>query len=623
MVSRHFNMLELISYKITWEDELMAEGSSSQFTDKAIEHYSSLFWLPSRKRAVLLLALVCLSAGTLSTVFLFPIFQGLVEGFFLGMFLFFLDLLLNYVVSALILRRDAIYNLTRTTALSLYCWVIWLFFIFAGIATAQPFGSSLFIRLCLLGFSAVLVLRLTIFSCTSFAGYGKLVIASYLQPCASIISFLVTWARIDYPILIFVVFSLIMCSISSFSFVFLLNTVGNRTLGFPSFSIFKAFLINWAVGSNAPFEEFLEQLGQEQDIEISIIKFGASKPKAVMVVPSVHPGPFRNIGSSLLPFMLKASLERKLDCVVGVPHGLLGHEFDLVSQRQNQKIINHVIEAIDFSTSEMMASPFVLVTDGLVTACCQIFGKSAFFSFTLAPNTIEDLPRDLGLFVSQEAQKRGLRTCTIVNAHNSINGKSNITEVLGALKKVAVASLDEAISLKQLPFEVGAATGVISDFGVKHGMGPGGITVITVKVGEQKTAYVIIDGNNLVSGLRETILSVLRLIGVNQGEVFTTDTHSVNGVIFNERGYHPVGESIDHKKLIQHIRELTILSLSNLEPVKVATHSTIIPRVKVIGEKQLESLSLLSERTIREAKKVVIPIFAFCGLLLILFLLFV
>ena len=40
-------------------------------------------------------------------------------------------------------------------------------------------------------------------------------------------------------------------------------------------------------------------------------------------------------------------------------------------------------------------------------------------------------------------------------------------------------------------------------------MGTGGITAIVVQVSKQKTAYVVIDGNNMISGLREKILAAL------------------------------------------------------------------------------------------------------------------
>jgi putative membrane protein len=592
--------------------------------DKAVKIYSSLFTLPTYKRAVSLLTLICVGAGLLSAFILFPPLEGIINGLSLGFSLLIVDLILDYAVSISVLSRDSIYDLRRTTALSLFSWVLWFFFIIVGVVTAAAFDlSSLLLKLCLLGFSAVLILRLTVFYSTSPMSRKRVLAASLLQPFSCVILFLAFWAKtlsVTYSTFLFLIFSLAVSLISTFFFVSLINRIGKRTLGISSLSLLKAFLLNWIVDLNAPFEEFLEKLGEERDVEVSLIKFSSSKLKAVIVVPSVHPGPFKNIGSSLLPSMLKKALENELNCVAAVPHGLLGHEFDLASQLQTQKMINRIVEFANFEVHEAKGTPFIKVSNGLATACCQVFGEFAFLSFTLAPETTEDLPQELGLYVHQEAEKHGLACCVVVNAHNSINGKINMPEALDALKAAANTCLEKAASLKRLPFEVGGATVIPNEFSLEDGMGSGGITVFVAKVGEQKTAYVTIDGNNMISGMREKILLALHSIGIDEGEIFTTDTHSVNAVVLNERGYHPVGAAMDHETLIKHIEEATLAAISDLEPVKATCAVTTIPNIKVIGAKQLEILCQLIDRALQKAKKIVIPIFGFSGLLLMLFL---
>jgi len=600
---------------------LTVENSLNQSMDKMVKHYSSLFELPSYRKLLLLLALSCAGGGILSTFFLFPLLEALVNGFILGFLLFLVNLVFDYIISMLILKQDPIYDLRRTTALSFFCWVLWLLFIFAGVAISRPFGFSWQVRFCLLGFSAMLILRLIVLDSTSSVSHKRLVVASLLQPFTCIIPLLFFLEGINYFLtFLFLVFSLTVSLISCFFFIFLLNRIGEQTLRISSFSLFKAFLLNWIVDLNAPFEKFLEKLGKEQDIKVSLIKFDASKPKAVIVVPSIHPGPFKNVGSSLLPSMIKTALEKELNCVVCIPHGLLGHELDLASQIQNQKIINCIVESMSFESSETKATPFIKASNSLATACCQVFGRFAFLSFTLAPNTTEDLPQELGLFANEETEKNELAHCIVVNAHNSINGMINNQKALTSLKRVATNCLEHTVSLGRLPFEVGAATILPEEFSLKDGMGPGGITIVVVKVGEQKTAYVVIDGNNMISGLREKILSALQSIGINEGEVFTTDTHSVNAVIMSERGYHPIGEAIDHEKLIAYIKKATFIALSDLEGAKAAACDIIVPKVKVIGEEKLEALCLLTDRAIQKAKKIVVPIFGTAGLLLMSFL---
>lgn len=618
-------MRELLSYRKLFElMSVRTADSLNQFIERASRHYSSLFMLPPYKKVLSLLALTCVGGGVLSFVFLFPFQEVIVNGLLLGFSLFFANLFIDSVISMTILEPDPIYDVRRIAALSLFSWVVWFFFIFAGLPITMIAGLSWWVRFCLLGYSAAIVLRIITLFSTSSIEYKRLIVAALLQPVFCIIPFLIFWTRTSYPLPSSMVFilSLVVCLTSGLFFVHILNSVGKHELGVPSLPIFHAFLLNWIVESNAPFEEFLEKLGENRDVEVSLIKFCSSKPKAIITVPSIHPGPFKNVGSSLLPSMLKTALEKEFDCIAGVPHGLFGHEFDLASQAQNQKIINYVIESANFEVSESRATPFIKVSNGLATACCQVFGNFAFLSFTLAPKATEDLPQGLGLFVCQEARKHGLAYCVVVNAHNSIDGAIDIQEALAALKRVAVACLKEALSLERLPFEVGAATVVPKKYGLREGMGKGGVTVIVVKVEQQKTAYVVIDGNNMVSGLREKILSTLHSMGIDEGEVFTTDTHSVNALILKGRGYHPIGEAIDEKDLIKHIKEATFSALSGLEPVKASCRNVTVQDVKVIGEKLLEQLCLLIDKVLKKAKRIVVPIFTTCGLLLMLIFMF-
>jgi putative membrane protein len=322
--------------------------------------------------------------------------------------------------------------------------------------------------------------------------------------------------------------------------------------------------------------------------------------------------------------MMKAALEKQLGCVACVPHGLMGHEFDLASQRQNQKVVDNLVASVhDLEVSETKASPFVKVTNDLATACCQVFGKSVLISFTLAPRTIEDLPPELGLFVAEEARKNGLNLCSVINAHNSKDGEAEMEKSMESLEDVARKCLKKVASLKQLPFEVGAATVFPKEFGLEDGMGTGGITVIVVKCGDQKAAYVVIDGNNMVSGLREEVLSHLNSLGIAEGEVFTTDTHAVSALILGGQGYHPVGEVMDKQKILAHIKDATLAAMAKLEPARVASGTVTVKDVKVLGAKQLERLCLLIDKSLQTAKKSVVPIFVATGILLMIFLLFV
>ena len=604
--------------------DVSTANSLNHSMNSALKHYSSLFFLPTFKKAITAIAVLCIGGVGLSAFALFPSVDGLISSLFLGISLFAVTLLFDYVTSKMVLGRDPIFVLRRTVALSLFCWVLWLVFIIFGVVFGAMFDLWWWIKLCLLGFSAVLTLRATVFLATSSVESMRHVAASLLQPFFCIVPFMVFWARLDSAILLqvlpFMVISPLACFASAFLFVSLVDRAGRRACGIPSIPLFKAFMLNWVAGLNAPFEELLEKLGENEDVEVSFLKFDSSKPRAAIIVPLVHPGPFKNIGSSLLPSMLKHEFEKKFGCDACVPLGILGHELDLASQAQNQKIIDYVITSAKFAASANKATPFVKITDGFATASCQVFGNTAFLSFTLAPKTTEDLPQELGRIVREEAEKNGLDCAIVVNAHNSIDDTVDMEESLSTLRSVASNCLKKAVSLSSKPFEVGASTVFPKEFSLKDGMGPGGITAIVVKVAEQKSAYVVIDGNNMISGLREEILSALTSIGFHESEVFTTDTHAVSAVILGRRGYHPVGEVMNHETLIGYIKEAAKAAVAKLESCKAGCKSVVVPKVRVIGKARLESLSMLVDKALQKAKQIVIPIFAFEGLFFILLL---
>jgi len=598
---------------------LATDGSLNQSMNKAQKHYSSLFFLPSLNKTVVFIFFICLITGISSEVFSSS--QGLTVGLLLGIAFFGATLTVDFIICKFVLK-DPIFVLRRVLVLSLFTWAFWLIFILLGTGLGEVFGLLWWVKLCLIGFATLITLRTVVLTCVSSASFGARLTAIVLQPVACVLPFVVFWANqnlapIDY--VPFLVVSPFIAVLSAYFFTRVLDNIGKKNYKVPSIDVFKAFMLNWVTGQNGPLESFLEKMGEDTDIDVSVLKFDSSKPKAAVIVPLVHPGPFKNIGSSVLPSILKEEYEKAYDCDACVPLGLLGHELDAASQAQNHKIINHIIGATNFQSSIDEATPFVRVSEGFVGASCQIFGKTAFLSFTLAPKTTEDLPQELGAIVREEAGKLGL-DAVVINAHNSLTESNEIEASIETLRSVAVKCLQKALTLPKHPFEVGSASLHPAEFTLKAGLASGGITVIVVKVEDQKTAYVVVDGNNMVSGLREKILAALGATGFSESEVFTTDTHAVSAIVVGRRGYHPVGEAMDPNALIGRIGEAAKSAAHNLEPCKAGYKRFMVPKIRVIGGGSLGAISVLIDQTIQKAKRIIVPIFGVEGLFLILLL---
>jgi putative membrane protein len=589
--------------------------------DNAKKHYSSLFSLPSYERSLLMVAAICIAGVTLTAYALTPT----VNAVLLGIALFAVTVFSDLVTCKAILRKDPIFIIRRTTAMSFYGWLIWLAFMALGAGLGYFFGGILWVKLTLLGFGAVLTLRVIVVTATSEASRWRQALSALLQPTLCIAVLIVFWSSISNTIPLQVLPFAVLAPIISYAAVFLLlrsiDQLGRKGYGLPAMPLFRAFLLNWVTDMNGPLEKHLEEMGEDADIEVNLLKFDSAKPQAAIIVPLVHPGPFKNIGSSLLPSLLKQNYEKKYSCNACTPLGILGHELDLASQAQNHKIITEVLSSAKFESEASSASPFVRATDGTAMASCQIFGDTVLLSFSLAPKTTEDLPQELGRLVAEEAKKYGLKHAIVVNSHNSLDDLNDTELHVEELKRAAIACLKKASALPKMPFKVGSASVFPQDFTQKQGMGTGGITAIAVEVGKQKTVYIVIDGNNMVPHLREKILSSLLGLGFEDSEVFTTDTHAVSALVTGRRGYHPVGEAINHDALINYISQVAKEADANLEDAKAGSKQFVVPKVRVIGEEQLNSISILVDKALVKAKKTVAPIFGAEGLLFILLLL--
>jgi predicted neutral ceramidase superfamily lipid hydrolase len=96
----------------------------------------------------------------------------------------------------------------------------------------------------------------------------------------------------------------------------------------------------------------------------------------------------------------------------------------------------------------------------------------------------------------------------------------------------------------------------------------------------------------------------------------------VTGVVPTARGYYPIGEAIDHTKLISYIKEAAVKALDDLKPAEVSKRTGTVPNVKVIGEKPIADLCLLVDEAMKQAKKLAFSLFSTAAILLIGLLMF-
>jgi putative membrane protein len=383
----------------------------------------------------------------------------------------------------------------------------------------------------------------------------------------------------------------------------LLERHGESAVGIGAVSLFQGFLANWLAGLTSPLEAYFERLGRNSEVSVSLLGFRhVDDLRGIFVVPKIHPGPFKNLGSSNLPWLIQKTLEEKTSATVMVPHGTSGHETDLASQRYVEKVLQAIVELARFDCFSDEATPMARAELGNTKATCQIFGGVALVTLTCAPESMEDIPPEVGEEIVARGKALGAKEVIVIDAHNSIGSHRELhmlsNEQLKALRDVAVAAIANALSQRKGRLKFGAARVVPQEWGAKEGLGSGGISVAAICVDNQMVAYVVIDGNNLVSGLREEIIESLKGL-VDVAVVLTTDTQAVNALSTVERGYHPIGEAMDRSLLISYVRDCTIMAIKAASISSTAFRYGIIPNVQVIGEDTLRGLSMLVSSSLR------------------------
>jgi hypothetical protein len=125
--------------------DVTTDSSLNQSINNAQRHYSSLFFLPSFKKALFGIAVISLIAGA-SSYFLFPSLGALTNGLLLGLSVFAVNFFFDWVISKVVLG-DPIFVLRRTVALSFFGWIFWLFFIILGVVFGVAFNLLWWVKL--------------------------------------------------------------------------------------------------------------------------------------------------------------------------------------------------------------------------------------------------------------------------------------------------------------------------------------------------------------------------------------------------------------------------------------------------------------------------------------------
>jgi putative membrane protein len=411
----------------------------------------------------------------------------------------------------------------------------------------------------------------------------------------------------------------VMCLIygtAVWAFVKFIDRPWERSLGVSVLDFLRGFIGHIAEGTNE-LEGFFEEIGEEAVVPVTVLSFrsvGDGDEKARFVLPMIHPGPMGEIGGGNLPERVAQSAEG----VAFPPHATAGHDFNLVTEREVETLIETANDAYEEIEYHDTATRAVRVQEGDAKMMGQAFGDDALLVATYSPEFADDVEYAVGLSAAAEARSAGVEDVMLVDAHNCNNGLEGPdlghvypgSERSFEMMQAAGETGDELAAAEQASVRLGVAWDE-TDWEPLDGIGPLGVRVSILEVGDHRTAYVLVDGNNMEPGLRDRIVARLtdgtdadgthseetpdrgavaadgaRLPRIDAAEVMTTDTHVVNQVEASNQ----VGEAIDRDELVTLVDRLVAEAEDDLEPVEAGMASERA-EVTVFGNDRTETLA--------------------------------
>jgi putative membrane protein len=304
---------------------------------------------------------------------------------------------------------------------------------------------------------------------------------------------------------------------------------------------------------------------------------------AAWVLPTVHPGPFGALGASDLPRKIEEALGPSAGTVF-VPHTPCDHDLDLPSGDEVGKVTDaaRTLLAGLRPSVPSRASGLVSPYPGS-TARAQVIGDLLLVVLSRAPEPTDDIAYAVADRIVRDFEHEGLPAPLLVDGHNSyIEGQGDITYGSPAAERLAtdaMAAAKAALAASVAgPISVGTARRAGYSIG-DDGIGPEGMRAFAVRSGTQVTGYVLIDGNNLMIGARQTILDALLKV-VDTAEVMTTDNHVVHEV---DGGINPVGERYPASALARDAAATLRAAVADLGEAQVAFAQAEVPSVPVLG----------------------------------------
>ena len=307
-------------------------------------------------------------------------------------------------------------------------------------------------------------------------------------------------------------------------------------------------------------------------------------------------------------------LANKFNHFTMVAHGPSTHDFNPIAVSEIDKIEETVKKGLKKVTYSPNASRFVRYNSENANIGVQFFNEGMVILSTFAPEAVDDIEFGVGLTMMAQSRSRcAVKDSVIVDCHNSfapesgevLPGNSEVFDLIDVIDKINPDQNKDSI-------KIGCWQNDMPDLDKQEGVGESGIKTMIIEVDNQRTAYVLFDSNNMEIGFRQEIMDAVKDLDIDEIEVMTTDTHTVNTI---SRGYNPIGIA-KRQRIIEYVRESIQEALKDLEKVEVGTGTEKIRNLNTFGpNNSTELISTIS--SVVAVSKIIAPVLLITALLIV------
>ncbi|OYT50897.1 MAG: hypothetical protein B6U73_03010 [Desulfurococcales archaeon ex4484_204] len=350
------------------------------------------------------------------------------------------------------------------------------------------------------------------------------------------------------------------------------------------YHLMRAFLKTWFTGNPVKLEDALNSYAVEGDLRVKVVAVAREGAEPVMLVfPTVHYGPFRNVGSARFIYHLQERFGPSVKALVF--HTAGSHEHNLVSSESSEELAKVIRNSVNnyFAVSAKlgMCKPYrVRSRDGWEVFTLNGPTFVAMF-FTNRGRGNDDLPYELW----EVAEQQPVPLLIAVADSHSFRGPKVVD--VGELMEPLKEALGRYSCVEGEEFYVGYGEGRAS-LTECRGLCSDVVKALSIRFRDgSRYGLVYIYGNNMDGGYREELESRVRSLGYIDVEVVTPDDHSC-AASFKESPYDVVSRC---GSLTRAVAEAASEAMASEVRAYYSTMEVVVKGVRYVGSKIYDMLS--------------------------------